>query len=243
MAPYRNLRFKLCVSILSFVLTLFVYSAANAQRNRGMNADGDVLTGSNSSSGGFVNQDGWMIGFNGGYESPLGDLKQSYKGSPTFGVNLFRRMGNLLYSASIDYRSYKPLQDTLQISYDDTDYYGATFSKLKGIGLYLGIAYELPLSPDINVYGGVNGGVVMVSYKITIDDTNFSSTEEVSNAQSTYIAPKVGLNFMLSRSLGMALEGRYSLGTVGANYNSRTGGSTTKGFNSVAGNIFLTYQF
>ncbi|MEO7214094.1 hypothetical protein [Mucilaginibacter sp.] len=243
MAPYHNLRFKLCVYILSFVLTLFVYSAANAQRNRGMNADGDVLSGSNSSSGGFVNQDGWMIGFNGGYESPLGEVKQSYQGSPTFGVNLFRRMGNLLYSGTVDYRSYKPLANAQQISYDDVDYYTASYSKLKGIGLYLGIAYELPISTDMNVYGGVNGGVVMVSYKITIDDTNFSSTEEVSNAQSTYIAPKVGLNFMLSRSLGMALEGRYSLGTVGANYNSRTGGSVSKGFNSIAGNLFLTYQF
>lgn len=242
MIPYRKLRFKLCVSILS-VLTSFVYSSANAQRNRGMNADGDVMRGSNSSSGGFVKQDGWMIGFNGGYESPLGDLKQNYQGSPTFGVNLLRRMGNVLYSGTIDYRSYKPLTAVQQVTYDDTDYYSATFSNYKGAGLYLGIAYELPLSPDINVYGGINGGVILVSYKIIVDDTNFLSVEEASNAQSTYVAPKVGLNFMLSRSLGMALEARYSLGTVGANYNTRTGGSVTKGFNSIAGNIFLTYQF
>lgn len=241
MAPYLNLRIKPGVVIISLLLSLFVYSSANAQR--GMNADGDVLGGSNSSSGGVVRQDGWMLAFNGGYESPLGDVKQSYKGAPTYGVSVMRRMGNLLYSGTVDYRSYKPLQDIIQISYDGTDYYGATFSKFNGLGLYLGIAYEIPLSGDINVYGGVNGGVVMVSYKITIDDPSFSSSEEVSNAQSTYIAPKIGLNFMLSNSIGMALEGRYSLGTVGANYNSRTGGSTTKGFNSVAGNIFLTYNF
>jgi hypothetical protein len=243
MAPISTMRFKPSAVIISLVFFLLICASVNAQSSRGMNADGDVLAGSNSSSGGVVRQDGWLLAFNGGYESPLGDIKQSYKGSPTFGVSVMRRMGHLLYSATADYRSYKPLQSITQTTYDGTNYYGASFSNYRGIGLYLGIAYELPLSGDINVYGGVNGGFVMVSYKITIDDPSFSSTEEVSNAQSIYIAPKIGLNFMLSNSIGMALEGRYSLGTVGASYNSRTGGSTTPGFNSVAGNVFLTYNF
>jgi hypothetical protein len=242
MTPQRKLRTKLCASILSFTLILFTFSIASAQSTRGMNADGDVMSGSNSSSGGSVRQDGWLIALNGGYESPMGGLKDSYKGSPTYGVSVMRRMGNLLYSATVDYRSYKPLQATQLITYDDQNYYSATFSKYSGTGLYLGIAYELTAG-DINFYGGVNGGYVLVSYKISVDDPSFSSTESVSNAQSIYIAPKIGLNFMLSNSIGIALEGRYSLGTVGASYNSRTGSSTTPGFNSVAGNVFLTYNF
>nr|WP_294943612.1 hypothetical protein [uncultured Mucilaginibacter sp.] len=242
MAPRINLRTKFRLATLSFVLSMFIFSAANAQRTRGMNADGDVMSGSNSSSGGTVRQDGWLMAFNGGYESPMGELKDSYKGSPTFGVSVMRRMGSLLYSATVDHRSYKPINAVTQITYDDENYFGATFSKFNGTGLYLGIAYELTAG-DINFYGGVNGGFILVSYKITIDDPNFSSTESVSNAQTTYIAPKIGLNFMLTKSIGMALEGRYSLGTVGANYNTRTGGSTTPGFNSAAGNLFLTYNF
>ncbi|TFF33896.1 hypothetical protein [Mucilaginibacter psychrotolerans] len=241
MAPQIKPRTKRCVATLSLVLSLFIFCKAHAQ-TRGMNADGDVLSGSNRSSGGAVRQDGWLIAFNGGYESPMGDLKDSYKGSPTFGFSVMRRMDHLLYSGTIDYRSYKPLADKIQISYDGTDYYGATFSNYKGIGAYLGIAYELSAG-DINFYGGVNGGFVLVSYKITVDDTNFSSIESLSNGQSTYIAPKVGFNFMLSNNIGIAVEGRYSLGVVGGNYNTRSGGSTTPGFNSVAGNLFLTYSF
>ena len=242
MAPNLNLRNKLRFTTLLIALSLFVFSAANAQRTPGMNADGDVMSGSNSSSGGTVRQDGWLLAFNGGYESPMGDLKDAYKGSPTFGLSVMRRMGNLLYSATIDHRAYKPINAVTQITYDDENYYGATFSKYSGTGLYLGIAYELTAG-DINFYGGVNGGYILVSYKITVNDPNFSSTESVANAQSIYIAPKIGLNFMLSKSIGMALEGRYSLGTVGANYNSRTGSSTTPGFNSAAGNVYLTYNF
>ncbi|OOQ58011.1 hypothetical protein [Mucilaginibacter pedocola] len=242
MSPNVNLRIKCSVTLLSILFSVFIFSSANAQRGRGMNADGDVLGGSNASSGGSVRRDGWLMAFNGGYESPLGDVKQSYKGSPTYGVSVMRRMGNWLYSGTVDYRSYKPINDTLSISYDDVNYYGGTFSKYKGVGLYLGAAYEIPLG-DINFYAGLNGGVIMVSYKITIDDPNFSSTESVSNMQNTYIAPKLGLNFMVSRNIGLAMEGRYSLGTVGASYNSRSGGSTTKGFNSIAGNLFLTYSF
>lgn len=235
-------------AILRMVITTLFLSAffcltAHAQRTAGMNADGDVLGGSNSSSGGVIRQDGWLLVLNGGYESPLGDVKESYQGSPTFGISVMRRMGNFLYSATVDHRAYKPLADLISITYDDENYFEASFSKYKAIGLYLGVAYEVPLSGDINFYGGVNGGYMLVSYKILVNDPNFSSIEEASNAQNTYIAPKLGLNFMLSSRIGMALEGRYSLGVIGANYNSRSGGSTTKGFNSVAGNIFLTYNF
>lgn len=221
------------------VLLLLMCLSVNAQKSRGMNADGDILSGSTHSSGGFVQEDGWMLGVNGGYESPLGDVKQSYGGSPTFGINVLRRKERVLYSATLDYRSYKPLQDSSSVTYDGTNFYNAKFSNYRGIGLYLGVAYELPLS----VFAGVNGGTMLISYKITIDDPNFASTEQYSNAQSTYIGPKVGLNFMLSRNLGLMLEGRYSLGVIGGSYNSREGGSVTKGFNSYAGNAFLTYNF
>ncbi|CAN5348713.1 hypothetical protein BH09BAC6_BH09BAC6_27830 [soil metagenome] len=208
-----------------------------------MNADGDILSGSTHSSGGFIQEDGWMFALNGGYESPLGDVKQSYGGSPTLGINVLRRKEGLLYSATLDYRSYKPLQDSLPVTYDGTKFYNAKFSNYRGIGFYLGVAYELPLAGGMSVYAGVNGGTMLISYKITVDDPNYSSTEQYSNAQSTYIGPKLGLNFLLSPNLGLMLEGRYSLGVIGGSYNSREGGSVTKGFNSYAGNVFLTYKF
>ena len=128
------------------VLLLLMCLSVNAQKSRGMNADGDILSGSTHSSGGFVQEDGWMLGVNGGYESPLGDVKQSYGGSPTFGINVLRRKERVLYSATLDYRSYKPLQDSSSVTYDGTNFYNAKFSNYRGIGLYLGVAYELPLS-------------------------------------------------------------------------------------------------
>lgn len=244
MANYSTLRTKHCLAAICFVLSVFVFAPANAQHSRGMNADGDILSGSrHSSGGGGTIEDGWLLAFNGGYESPTGEVKDSYQGSPTFGVSVLRRMGNVLYSATIDYRSYKPLHDTLAVTPDGINYFNAKFTHFSGVGLYLGLAYELPLASNVSVYGGVNGGYVLISYKVSIDDPLYSSSEEVSNGQSTYVAPKIGLNFMLTPKLGLMLEGRYSLGVVGGSYNSRTGSDIQKGFGSYAGNVFLTYSF
>jgi hypothetical protein len=207
-----------------------------------MNADGDVLGGSTRSSG-AVRSDGWQAGINVGYESPLGDVKDVYNGSPTFGVNVIRKKGNLLFSGTIDYRDYKPKQADISYIDEDRYYYSVKYSSYRGIGLYLGAAYEIPFDGQFSFYGGLNGGIVLISYKATIDSESYSGVLEVSNYNSTYIAPKLGFSYMLNNNVSVGLEGRYSLGVTSANYNTREGGNITKGFNSYAGNLFLTYCF
>jgi len=238
----KPLRF---LPIICFALLIVSISTANAQRRRsaGINADGDLLGGSNhsSSSGSTAGEDGWAVALNAGYESPLGEVKELYKGAPTFGVSLIRREGNVLYSGTVDYRSYKPIQAT------ETENGGggevtAHSSNYTGIGLYLGIAYQVPLG-SLNVYGGVNGGFVQTKYDYSIDDGTTTYAAGSANTSTTYIAPKLGFNVPISGNISLGLEGRYSLGVVGANINSRDGGEITKGFNSYAGNAFLIYSF
>ncbi|WP_188409708.1 hypothetical protein [Mucilaginibacter phyllosphaerae] len=232
------------VYTLLVVLLIIIWLPANAQHrgSAGINADGDVLSGSSHNSGGYIAQDGWLIALNLGYESPLGDMKEIYKGAPTFGVTVGKRMGSLVYTGTVDYRVYKPIQSN--ISYTDDLYsYTATYGNYSGIGLYAGVAYELPLGSSATMYGGINGGYIIASFKMTIQGDGIDGSTESAGSSVTYIAPKLGFNFAVSNSMSIGLEARYSLGTVGANYNSREGGTVTPGFNSYAGNVFLIHSF
>lgn len=239
----RNLNPRMLrVPAICFLLSFLLYSPVFAQR--GMNADGDVMSGSNRSSGSAERQDGWMIAPNIGYESPLGDVKQSYDGSLTSGLSVMRRMGNVVYSGTVDYRAYKPKYANITYTDDGTTYFTSTFSKYRGLGLYLGVAYEIPVSPELSVYGGINGGLMLLSYKVELQGEDFSAVEEASFGRTTYLGPKAGFNLSLNKVLSVGVEARYSLGVLGANYNTRTGdGNVTKGFNSYAGNLFLMYNF
>jgi hypothetical protein len=228
-----------------FILLVIIWSPSKAQRRNtpGINGDGDVLGGSSHNSGGYTAQDGWLVSLNGGYESPLGDLKEIYKGAPTFGVTVRKRMGSLVYSGTIDYRKYKPKQSTFTYTDEDVYSYTATYGDYSGIGLYGGVAYELPLGGLVSIYGGVNGGYMITKYEMSMQDGEDVILSESASTSAIYIGPKAGFNVAVSNNMSIGVEARYSLGVVGANYNSREGGSVTPGFNSYAGNLFLTYSF
>jgi hypothetical protein len=240
--PSRTPVLRAC--LIFFVLTLLSYSPIFAQRrgSGGINSDGDMIGGSTHNSGGFIREDGWGLSLSAGYETPNGDLKEIYKGAPTFGLTLTRRMGNIVYSGMVDSRMYKPRQDVYIYSEEGfPDIYQA-YSKYRGIGLYLGVAYELPVTGFIDIYGGVNAGFVFTSFKAIASD---GTTEVTASAdtQVGYIGPKIGFNVAISNNISIGVEGRYGLAFSGGGYNSREGGSLQNGFNATSGNLFITYNF
>ena len=238
---------KITLRFSSVLLCLFVTVyclPANAQRTPGISADGDVLGGSSHNSGGVIRTGGWWLAINGGYESPLSDLGDVYKGAPTFGFTVAKRTGNVVFSGTVDYRSYKPKQSQFAYTNDDQTVLTATYTNFRGIGLYFGLAYQVPISGLLDIYGGVNGGEIISTYSMNATDgQSVNLSTDYSNGSISYFGPKLGFNFLLSGNLSMSIEGRYSLSVTGASYNSRDGGSTTKGFSSYAGNVFLVYGF
>ncbi|MEB0249719.1 MULTISPECIES: hypothetical protein [unclassified Mucilaginibacter] len=227
----------------SFLFITFCFTANAQRRTQGINGDGDMLGGSSYNSGGYVMQDGWMMAISGGYESPQGDLKEIYKGAKVFGASVRRRMGRVVYSATLDYRSYKPKQSSFTYTEDDVNYYTATYSNYSGLGVYLGTAYELPISGLVSIYGGANAGFVFTKFEMTAGEGTSTSVSASASQKETYIAPKAGFNISLSENISLGIEAKYSLGAVGANYNSRDGGSVTPGFHTFATNAFLIIQF
>ncbi|TWR29318.1 hypothetical protein FPZ43_10190 [Mucilaginibacter pallidiroseus] len=242
MLSHSLTRTHICAVLLTLFFVTLISFNANAQRSPGMNADGDVLGGSTRSSS-AIRSDGWQAAINIGYESPLGELKDIYNGSPTYGINVLRKKDHLLFSGTIDYRNYKPKYADFSYIDEDGYYYSSKYSRYRGIGLYLGVAYEISFDGQFSFYGGLNGGFILTSYKSTINSDFYSGTYEVSNYRTNYVAPKLGFTYMLTNNVSIGLEAKYSLGVTGATYNTRDGGTTEKGFNSYAGNMFLTYCF
>jgi hypothetical protein len=236
--------------LLACIILLTVWMPADAQRrsSRGMNSDGDFVGGSGSSGGGggggsFGGGGDWSVALNIGYDVPHGDIKYTYKAAPTVGLSLQKKVRSFTISGTVDYRSYTPKIDTTLYSYDGTDLYTAKYSNYTGLGLYLNAVYDLQISDQFKIYGGLLGGVMLTRYKLTLTDDN-GETGSVSSSESiTYLGPKLGFHCLVSDRIGVGLEGRYTLGVVGANYNTREGGSTTKGHGTYAGNLFLTYSF
>ncbi|RFZ82168.1 hypothetical protein DYU05_16240 [Mucilaginibacter terrenus] len=245
MHPNSPKRLAFATIFTLFILVVFTWSPANAQRRHtpGVGADGDMLGGSNHNSGGVERSDGWGISLNAGYETPRGDVGDFYKAAPTFGATVTRRMGNVVYSGTIDYRSYKPKQAEFTESEEGFEDVVTKYSNYQGTGFYLGIAYEVPLTGLVDVYAGVNGGFVITKFDLSASDGSGSYVSVSGNTSVSYFGPKLGFNCAVGSNMSIGAEGRYGLGITGASYNSREGGSTVQGFSAISGNLFLTFHF
>ena len=239
---------KYFVAATSFLFFLMVFLLPAQAQRRGNNADGNVLSGSNSGSGGlgYLPTDGWMIALNGGYEGPIGDLKEFYNGGPTFGISLMKRWNHFIFSGSVDYRMYQPKQADFFFQYELMGQVVSTgtasYSNFKGAGAYLGAAYEVLITPSASFYFGVNLGGIRSKYEFSATDGQLFDIFVNEKSDIAFFGPKLGLNLALTNRIGFGAEARYSAGLAGAQYD-ETGEAVTKAYKSAAANLFLSYSF
>jgi len=220
-------------------------------RSGGMNADGNLLGGSKRGGGGlgYLPTEGWALAVNGGYETPLGDLKQTYKAGPTFGLTVINRWKHFILSGTVDYRIYQPKIRTgiyeVEVNGQMVAAGEINFSNFNGLGLYLGAAYEVQITPGSSFYAGVNLGSIRSSYSYSYSKSQGVEFDVPETPPSTigYVGPKLGLNFALGNNIILGAEARYSFSVSGVSINSFDGTSSTEGFKSAAGNLFLAYSF
>ena len=231
------------------VLSLLIISLpSQAQvRSGGMNADGNLLGGSTSGGGtAYIPTEGWSVALNGGYESPMANLKETYKAVPTAGIMLSKKMNHLILSGGIDYREYVPKEAVSPI---ELEYLGQTttigtitISNFRGVGAYVGAAYETLITPASSFYLGINGGYIFTLNTLIVDDgTDIQSSSVKTNIP--LLTPKIGLNFAVTNRIGIGLEGRYTLGLAKGYYNVTMLDIPTQSFKSVAANLILHYNF
>jgi len=197
--------------------------------------------------GGGSNGDGspWGISVSAGYDSPLGDLGTTFKAAPTFSIGLNRNFGNFTISSNIGFVSFAPKQDTIFADpLDHTQGY-TKYSNYTSIEFYLGAAYNISFGDKAKLYLGFNLGTYYTSLTYDENDGQGDDNSDDSFNEIAYIAPKLGVNFMLTENMSLGIEGKYNFLISSA---SGTGDAYDSGYSStvdksVSGNVVLTYSF
>ncbi len=247
-------RFKKALFSLALIFAILLninYSVKAQRRSPGMNADGNLLGGSNAGGGGgYLGVYNWGVTLNTGYEIPLAELKDTYKGAPTFGLTLRRRFKQFDFSLTGDYRSFQPKERS---STYESEAFGQpvtstlTFSDFRGIGVYLGAAYNMPITPAANFYVGLNGGYIISTFSMVLE-SDFIALDVSGSSHVPYLGPKIGINVALTNTLSLGAEARYSTNLIKQTDSGKTEEGfdftmTTKGYSSAAANMTFTYSF
>ncbi len=232
----------------SFVVSVLVITASctslQAQRRvGGMNADGNVLGGSKSGSGpyGYITSHGWSVAANGGFELPLGDLRETYKGGPSFGGTLSKKINHNIISASVDYRVYDPKQS---VFVDESAGFPISlyYSSFSGLNAYLGVAHEWLITNSASFYAGFNGGYMITKFDMLIE-TPIGVEPYSQRSNVPFLGPKLGLNFAVSNRIIIGAETRYNFSIGKGNIGAAQGPDISASLKSVAANLSLNYNF
>lgn len=241
---HASLRQKAIKSLLSIVILLLMCFAANAQRRSG---SGLTYGGGGGYGGGAGSYGGseWGISLNAGYDVPTSDLAASFKSAPTFGISLLHNIGSFTFNATIGYVSYKPKLDTFY--YDETDHTAGYihFNNFSSFEFYAGAAYNIPLGEQAKLYVGLNVGTYYTHFAYDSNDgAGYEDAADTYN-EASYVAPKVGITFMLSDNISLGVEGKYNfqISSSSGSGDAFDLGYTTSVNQSYSGNVVLTYNF
>ncbi len=204
---YQTLK-KLNSVLVITCFALLTTITANAQHRQR-----DALTYGGGSNG-SPSEDGWGIAFGGGYEVPTGDMAASFKGAPVFHISAVHNLGDFTFTATIGYASFKPKQDTSFVYVDNEQVGYIKYGNYSSLQIYAGVAYNIAIADQAKLYIGADFGSYYNFLSVSAGSTDPSSGEDVSATSSSqsagYIAPKLGINFILSSNVLLGIEGKYN---------------------------------
>jgi len=228
--------------LLSSLMVIILCFSANAQKhnNQGLTYGGGSNGGSYSGYG-----SDWGITLNAGYDSPTGDLAQTYKGAPSFGLSLIHNIGDFTFSTSIEYVSYAPKQDSIALDPTDPSAGYGSFSHFSSIRVFAGAAYNIHINDAASLYFGVDLGSVFNTYTFDLNESSYGGDSGTASGSQSYIAPKIGVKFPISDNLDLGIEGRYNfmISSDSGSGDTFDAGYSSTVFKSYSGNLTLTYNF
>lgn len=194
---------------LIFLISLVTISAQAQRRSSA------ALTYGGGGSYGSANEDGWGIAIGGGYEMPTGDLGTTFKGAPVFSISAIHNWGNFTFNTTIGYASFRPKLDTTFIYYDGQEAGYIKYGHYSSFEIYAGAAYNIAVADNAKFYFGFDAGSYYNHLDVSSGDTYTGYTvddETVSSGDQSagYIAPKIGVKFVIGSNLLFGFEGKYN---------------------------------
>ncbi|MEO3408024.1 hypothetical protein AAFN85_29170 [Mucilaginibacter sp. CAU 1740] len=174
-----------------------------------------ALTYGGGGSGAVNFTDGWAIGVGAAYDVPRGSIQDFYKAAPNFNLSVYHFMDNWTTSVSLGYHAYQPKDALIAITDDDDNLLGSyRLSKFSVYSLYASEVYNFDVSDNFRVFAGANAGAYYIHQNAWAYDADGNEAGGSSaSVQTLYLAPKVGIIFPLSSSVGLSLEGKYNFFT------------------------------
>lgn len=227
------LKLALTVTFICLVGTVM----AQRRSSRGLTYGGGGNGAANFDSG-------YAFSIGAAYDAPLGDFGQSYKPAINYNIGLQRYFDDFTVGLTLGYHSYKPKDLIFDDTSDDEGGVlddgtgGFTFKNFSVYSAYLSGAYNINLADDFRVYLGANLGTYYTHTAFVIADET-GETTYTTNQQQLYAAPKLGVTFPVSSSLGISIETKYNVFFAGSSADGSGFGSSVKSF---SGGVSLNFK-
>ncbi|MGZ3752407.1 MAG: hypothetical protein ACXVI9_08535 [Mucilaginibacter sp.] len=202
-------------------MILFSYSDAKAQRSGKSESDYGISIGSD-------------------YDAPVGNFSYTFKPAINYNLNLLRHSGDFTMNLSFGYHMYKPKQDTFYYQVSNTEYGKVSYQNFPVYSFYLGMIYNFPVNDQLKLYGGINLGAYNTHFVFRATDFMVDDHEDL-HEEDVYLAPRIGLAYLIDEHVGIGLEGKYNFFAPAGDsrYNSRVGTL----YNSYSVGVRLIYNF
>jgi hypothetical protein len=246
-------------AVILTTLIILLYTPVNAQmysatdapkRSNGGLTYGGSSGGSNGGNGGFGSN--WALSLSAGYDVPQGDMSSTFKAAPTFSFSYLTNYNNFTFNATIGYVSYKPKFDTVYFVDGDPTQGYLQYGSYNSLEIYTGVAYNVSISDNAKVYFGFDLGNYFNLFKYTTNDGQGDISTFNTAYSQQFIAPKLGVDVMVSDNLSLGLEAKYNFILAGSNANDldfstddayATSTYTALSYKTFSGHITLTYHF
>jgi len=241
-------------TIILTTLFISLYASVNAQMYSATDppkrSNGGLTYGSDNGSG---NGDrSWALSLSAGYDVPQGDMSQSFKAAPTFSFSYLNNYNNFTFNATIGYVSYKPKFDTTYFVGNDPTQGYLQYGSFNSLEIYTGAAYNVPISNNAKLYFGLDIGNYFNFFNYTTNDGQGNTSTYSSAYSQQFIAPKLGVDVMVSDNLSLGLEAKYNFIFSGSEADNLdfttddayvTSSYTALSYKTFSGHITLTYHF
>jgi hypothetical protein len=186
------------------------------------------------------NDQTYGVALSSGYDVPIGNLGYTFKPALTYGLKVLKYYDNVTVNLSFGYHVYKPKQDTFYYAVDGSNYGTVTYQNFTVYSFYLGGAYTLEITEGLKAYAGMDLGVYY-THMIYHSMDEFVDNSADLNEEDAYLAPKLGLTYLINENIAIGVEGKYNLfaPTGQKQYNSAVGTINA----SYSGGLVLTYNF
>jgi len=222
-----------------------MYSAVDPPKR---NNDGLTYGSGNNNDGG--NSSNWAVALSLGYDVPQGDLSTTFKAAPTYNFSVLNYYGDFTFNATIGYVTYKPKFDTVYYVGNDPTQGYFQYGNYSSLEIYTGAAYNISIADNAKFYFGLDVGSYINFFSFTSNDGEGNISKNSTTNGQQFVAPKIGVDFMVSDNLSVGLEAKYNFllsgsseTEIGDDYDYSSYSYSAVSYRTFSGHVTLTYHF